>query len=288
MPTVSTIGTRVSKWGEGPIWWHNRLIYVDIQGHHLVELDPATSEEIAYDIGERIGIAVPRAAGGYLCAGDSGIYSFDPRTGEKIVLADPEAHKRPGNRFNDGKCDPVGRFWAGTISLTKTIGDANLYCYDTNGQLSLKVAEVTNSNGLCWNAAADTFYYIDSPTRQIRAYDFDQACGTIDNARVVVDTELQGFDSTPDGMTIDAEDKLWVAFCHGGSVARFDSASGQVLQKIDIPAVETTACAFGGEQLDRLFVTTGLKKDLDEPEAGKVFVIDGLDVKGVPTSPFGA
>ncbi|MFU8847624.1 MAG: SMP-30/gluconolactonase/LRE family protein [Opitutales bacterium] len=285
-PKLSTVGSRKSRWGEGPIWWQNALIYVDIEGHALVELDPESGEETVYDMGERIGTVVPRASGGYLCAGDSGIYSFEPATGQKKLLADPEADKRPDNRFNDGKCDPEGRFWAGTISLTKKTGSANLYCYDTEGQLHLKIPQVTNSNGICWNAAAHTLYYIDTPTRRIQAYDYDRQSGRIVEAGTIVDTEAAGYKSSPDGMTIDAEDKLWVAFCHGGCVVRFDPKTGKKMQQIDLPAVETTACAFGGENLDRLFVTTGVKADAGEPEAGKVFVIDGLGVHGVHAKAF--
>lgn len=284
--TVSTIGSRVSKWGEGPIWTNGKLVYVDIEGHALVELDPESGEETTYAIGERIGTVVPREGGGYLCAGDSGIFSFDPANGAKVNLADPEAAKRPDNRFNDGKCDPVGRFWAGTISLVKNTGDANLYCFDEKGDLSLKVPEVTNSNGICWNAAADTMYYIDTPLQQVRAYDFDKSTGEISNARVVVDTKAAGYDSSPDGMTIDAEGNIWVAFCHGGCVVRFDPESGAKLQQVDIPAVETTACAFGGPRLDRLFVTTGIHKSKVEADAGKVFVVDGLGVCGVAANAY--
>ena len=149
-----------------------------------------------------------------------------------------------------------------------------------------KVPEVTNSNGICWNAAADTLYYIDTPTRQVRAYAFDAATGAISQARVVIDTAAAGFESSPDGMTIDAEDKLWIAFCHGGCVARFDPSSGEMLQRVDLPAIETTACAFGGPQMDRLFVTTGIHKTLDEADAGKIFVIDGLGVCGAPTNAY--
>ncbi|PXA03184.1 gluconolaconase [Coraliomargarita sinensis] len=284
--TVKTIGSRISKWGEGPIWWQDKLVYVDIERHALIELAPESGAETVYEIGERIGTVVPRASGGYLCAGDSGIYSFDPATGDKQNLADPEAEKRPDNRFNDGKCDPAGRFWAGTISLVKKTGDAKLYRLDENHDLSVQIFGVTNSNGICWNAAANRMYYIDTPTREIRAYDFDSKSGRIADAGVIVDTEAAGYDSSPDGMTIDTEDKVWVAFCHGGCVVRFDPKTGEKLQQVDIPAVETTACAFGGPELDRLFVTTGIKKDADEPDAGKVFVVDGLGVQGVHTNAY--
>ena len=162
--TLQTIGTRISKWGEGPIWWNDKLIYVDIEGHQLISLDPATGKEQVWDVGERIGTVVPHTSGGFLYAGDSGIIAFDPTSGTKQNLADPEPEKRATNRFNDGKCDPAGRFWAGTISLVKNIGDAALYMLDTDGALHLKVDEVTNSNGICWNAGATKMYYIDTMT----------------------------------------------------------------------------------------------------------------------------
>jgi len=285
-PTVQVAGPRVSQWGEGPIWWDNTLLYVDIEGHDLVRLDPATGEETAWTVGERIGTVVPRASGGVVYAGDNGIIAFDPASGTKQTLADPEPDKRPDNRFNDGKCDPAGRFWAGTISLVKKTGDASLYMLDLDGQLQTKLPEVTNSNGLCWNAARTVMYYIDTPTKQVSAFDYDDTTGAISHRRTVVDTGALGLEGSPDGMTIDAEDKIWVAFCHGGSVRRFDPESGEVLVKVDVPAVETTACAFGGPNLERLFVTTGIKKGADEPDGGKVFVIDGLGVQGAPAFAF--
>jgi sugar lactone lactonase YvrE len=284
--TITSIGTRTSKWGEGPIWWNNQLIYVDINGHTLVCLNPETGEETSWDIGERIGTVVPRSSGGYLYAGDTGINTFDPVSGEKQNLADPEADKRPNNRFNDGKCDPAGRFWAGTISLVKEEGSAALYCLETNGALSVKIDQVTNSNGICWSADAQTMYYIDTPTQQISAYDFDNNTGNISNHRTIVDTNAKGFASSPDGMTIDANGNLWVAFCHGGCVVCFEPDSAKILRRVDLPCIETTACAFGGPNLDRLFVTTGIRPGMDEPGAGKVFVIDGLGVRGVPAVPY--
>ena len=280
--SIQTIGTRISKWGEGPIWFNDRLLYVDIEGHTLISLDPASGQERSWDVGERIGTVVPRASGGVLYAGDSGIVALNLSTGAKHALADPEPHKRASNRFNDGKCDPAGRFWAGTISLVKNIGDAALYMLDTAGALHLKVDEVTNSNGICWNANATKMYHIDTMTKQVRAYDYELDSGAITNPSIAIDTAAQGYDSSPDGMTIDADGNLWVAFCHGGCVTCFDPNSGQALRKVELPCVETTACAFGGPQLDRLFVTTGIHSSKQEADAGKVFVIDGLGVRGVP------
>lgn len=286
-PTVKTIGKQISQWGEGPIWWGNSLFYVDIAGNKLLRLKPDTSEETIWEIGERIGTIVPSEDDDeVIYAGDTGYVRFNLKTGSKTTLADPEASMRGKNRFNDGKCDPAGRFWAGTISMIKDTGSANLYCLDTDGSLLLKVSGVTNSNGICWTADATKMFYIDTPTQNVRAYDYDLKSGAISNARVVIDTAAHGYNSSPDGMTIDADGMLWVAFCHGACVVRFDPQKDKEIQRVDLPCIETTACTFGGENLDRLFVTTGIKADLDEPNAGKVFVIDGLGVKGVPAFAF--
>ena len=286
-PTTKTIGKRISQWGEGPIWWGNSLFYVDIAGNKLLRLKPDTSEETIWDIGERIGTIVPSEnEEEVIYAGDTGYVRFNLKTGSKTALADPEASMRGKNRFNDGKCDPAGRFWAGTISMVKDAGSANLYCLDTDGSLSLKISGVTNSNGICWSADATKMFYIDTPTQNVRAYDYDLESGAISKARVVVDTASHGYKSSPDGMTIDADGMLWVAFCHGACVVRFDPQTNKELQRVDLPCTETTACAFGGENLDRLFVTTGIKADLKEPDAGKVFVIDGLGIRGVPAFAF--
>lgn len=281
--TSQVIGNTVSLWGEGPIWWQEQLYYVDIEGCKLRTLQPDSDEEHEWGVGERIGTVVPtEKADEIIYAGDSGFILLNLKSGKKTPLADPESALRGTNRFNEGKCDPAGRFWAGTISMIKDTGTANLYCLDTDGSLSLKISGVTNSNGICWSPDATTMYYIDTPTQEIRAYDYDLATGEIENPHVVVDTAAHGYASSPDGMTIDTDGMLWVAFCHGGCVVRFDPAKDKELQRIDLPCIETTACAFGGANLDRLFVTTGVKAGLDEPEAGRVFVIDGLGVQGMP------
>lgn len=284
--SIQRIGKQVSQWGEGPIWWKEHLLYVDINGKQLIQLHPETGEETVWDIGERIGTVVPTDGDDVLYAGDTGYVRLNLKTGAKTPLGDPEAELRATNRFNDGKCDPAGRFWAGSISLVKNKGTANLYCLDTDGALSLKLKHLTNSNGICWSADAQTMYHIDTPTQQIRAFDYDQASGEIGNHRVAIDTAAKGYASSPDGMTIDVNGNLWVAFCHGGCVFCFDPAKDKELQRVDLPCIETTACAFGGPNLDRLFVTTGIKPGLDEPDAGRVFVVDGLGVQGVPAFPY--
>jgi sugar lactone lactonase YvrE len=282
-PIIQTIGNAVSQWGEGPIWWDSYLFYVDIESHLLRRLDPDSGDEAEWDVGERIGTVVPtKVPDEVVYAGDTGFVRFNLKTGVKTPLADPESALRGTNRFNDGKCDPDGRFWAGTISTVKKTGSANLYCLETDGRCTLKVSDVTNSNGICWSPDAHTMYYIDTPTREVRAYEYNKASGELGQSRIAVDTAAHGYSSSPDGMTIDADGMLWVAFCHGGCVVRFDPARDKQLLRVDVPCIETTACAFGGAKLDRLFVTTGIKPGMDEDEAGKVLVIDGLGVHGLP------
>ncbi len=123
---ISVAGTVTSKWGEGPIWVEGCLVYVDIEGHRVIRYHPQSGEEKVYEVGERVGTVVPRAAGGFVIAGDSGFHFLDETSGSLTPIGDPESEKE-NNRFNDGKCSPDGRFFAGTISLVKNQGDASLY-----------------------------------------------------------------------------------------------------------------------------------------------------------------
>ncbi|MEO0445664.1 MAG: SMP-30/gluconolactonase/LRE family protein [Verrucomicrobiota bacterium] len=277
-------GSRVSLWGEGPIWWENSLFYVDIEGHAVIRFEPGSEEE-SWDVGERVGTVVPRSQGGLVIAGDFGFSALDPRSGEKTLLADPEAEKRPDNRFNDGKCDPEGRFWAGTISTVKKTGDAALYTLFPDGSVKRQFEGVTNSNGLVWSADGTQFFYIDTPRKEVLLFDYDRAAGAIMNPRTFLSTEAKGYDSSPDGMAIDSLGNLWIAFCHGGCVASFDGENGNELDRIDFPCIETTAPAFGGPDRKTLYVTTGIKKGLAEPLAGRLFAVE-VDVAGAPSVPF--
>ena len=152
--------------------------------------------------------------------------------------------------------------------------------------LTLEVSGVTNSNGICWNASRTEMFYIDTPTLKVVAYEYQDQTGKLGGSRVAVNFKDLKLEGSPDGMTIDKKGMLWVALCHGGAVVQVNPDSGELLQKVELPCVETTACAFGGENLDRLFVTTGIHKTLTEKDAGKIFVIDGLGVSGVPAFPY--
>lgn len=279
---ISTVGNYRTTWGEGAIWWHGRLLYVDIEGHKVIRFDPVTGVEECWDVGQRVGTVVPRVSGGFVIAGDHGFAFLNDATGEVTPISDPEPDKKPDNRFNDGKCSPDGRFFAGTISLVKKAGDAKLYCLEHDGTVREAFGPVTNSNGIAWSADGHTVYYIDTPQREIFAFDYRN--GHLENLRTVVETGH--IDASPDGMTIDAGGNLWVAFCHAGCVACFDPRTGLEINRVNIPCVETTSCAFGGAELDELYITTGVHKSIEEADAGRLFVVRGLGVKGLPAYGF--
>jgi len=279
--TPEPVGTFTSKWGEGPVWYGDVLLYVDIEGHKIIRFNPVTGEEKAWDVGERVGTVVARDSGGLVFAGDKGISFLDTDTGAITPVVDPEADIET-NRFNDGKCDPAGRFWAGTMHLgPKRAPTASLYCLHTDLSIEKKFGPVTVSNGIVWTKDAQTMYYIDTPRKQVTAFDFDNATGAISNERVAIDLQqYQG--ASPDGMTIDSEDRLWIAFCHGGVVRCFDPKTAELKAEVTVPCAEVTACAFGGPDLGDLYITTGSEKDV--AVAGRLFVVrpgaTGVPAKG--------
>lgn len=281
--TPTPVGSHISKWGEGPIWHGNRLLYVDIEAHKIIAFDPSSGTEKIWDVGQRVGTVVPRASGGLVWAGDDGIFALDEASGKSTLICDPEADIET-NRFNDGKCDPAGRFWAGTMHLgPNRTATGSLWCLHADGRIERKFGPVTVSNGLVWTRDKRTMYYIDTPRKNVIAFDFDNDTGVISNERIAID--CQGFAGVPDGMTIDADDKLWIAFCHGGKVLCIDPHSAKVGHEISFPCIETTACAFGGEDLGDLYITTGLSGKSDEPLAGRVFVCRP-GARGVPSDSF--
>ncbi len=222
MISIEVVGKVESTWGEGPVWWKGALYYVDIEGHLVHRYSPETGEESSWKVGQRVGTVVPRENGGLIIAGDNGMLFLDPASGDLAPIADPEPEK-PDNRFNDGKCSPDGRLFAGTISLVKKEGDAKLYRLDPDLTLHEAYGPVTNSNGIVWSADGGTCFYIDTPSKEVKAFDYSE--GELSNMRVVVSTKHH--EASPDGMTIDADGNLWIAFCHGACVACFDPRSGE-------------------------------------------------------------
>jgi sugar lactone lactonase YvrE len=276
--------------GEGALWdaEHARLYWLDIVGHKVFSFDPRNRSNLAYDVGESVGTVVVTRNDKLLLALRSGIACLDPATGGISRIADPESDL-PGNRFNDGKCDPEGRFWVGTMVEKGPPGGASLYCLNTELVVTKKLGGVTISNGLVWTRDRRFFYYIDTPTHEIWGFDFDPAAGEIKNRRAVA--EIPRDLGAPDGMTIDEEDHLWVALWGGSSVVRVSPLTGQIDFRITLPAQNVTSCAFGGRELDELYITTA-RVGLDperrpaQPLAGSLFRAK-VPVRGVPSRRFG-
>ena len=275
--------------GEGPSWDARRqvLYWVDILSHELHIYDPAKNADRAFNVGQYVGAVAPRAHGGVMLALHHGLGAFDPDSEKLEIIHDPEAHL-PGNRFNDGKCDPAGRFWAGTLPLDNAPEKASLYCLDTDLTVRTMLTGVSNSNGLAWSQDGATMYYIDTPTLQVAAFDYDLASGAISNRRVAINipTEL-GF---PDGMCIDAEGMLWIGVWGSEEVSRWDPVSGRRVGGVRVPATQVTSCCFGGAELDELYITTAsMALDeaalADQPLAGGLFRARP-GVKGLPTFEF--
>lgn len=276
--------------GEGPVWLagEGRLAWVDITACALHILDPATGRDRVIPTGAVIGAAAPRASGGMIAALQTGFVFIDTATGLVTPICDPESDL-PGNRFNDGKCGPGGRFWAGSCSLNCDVpGAGTLYCLDRDLTARKVLGDLTISNGLTWSADHKTMYFIDTPTFEIWAFDYEIETGAIGNRRVAVSVpEDAGF---PDGMTIDAEGALWVAHWGASSVCRWDPGSGEKLEEIRFPVTNVSCCTFGGPDLDVMYVTSA-RGGLDEreleaqPLAGGVFQVKP-GVRGTETWEF--
>ena len=278
-----------AKLGEGPIWdYEKKLLYwIDIIKKEIYIFNPHTGTERIIKTGQMIGTIVPRKAGGMVLALENGFYFLDEETEQLTFIADPESDI-PGNRFNDGKCDPAGRFWAGTMSKGEGKGTGSLYCLNNDLSVSKKLDGVSISNGIVWSLDNRFMYYIDTPANEVWGFDYEAETGNISNKRIVVTIpEGEGF---PDGMAIDSEGMIWVTLWNGWKVSRWNPETGEKLGEIKVPAAQVTACAFGGEGLDELYITTasiGLSGEElgKQPDAGGLFSVK-IDVKGLPAYKF--
>jgi sugar lactone lactonase YvrE len=263
--------------GEGALWDNARarLLWVDIVQMRVGLFDPVSGVNQTLQLDSKVGTVVPTSRGDLLVAVQEGVARLDPRTGQLSGLRRPVDHDGRRIRFNDGKCDPQGRFWAGSMALDQSPKAAALYCFTADGAVTTAVRDVSISNGIVWSHDQRRMYYIDTPTRRIDVFDFDASTGQISKRRpaFVVPTEM-GY---PDGMTIDAEGMLWVALWGGSAVTRWDPQTGSLLEKVSVPTAHVTSCAFGGPELQSLFITTareGLSAQqlIEQPLAGSLFV----------------
>ena len=275
--------------GEGPVWddERGRLLWIDILDGLVHTFDPSDGSDTSVGVGRPVGAISLRTDGGLVLAMADGFGLSGPG-GADVELVAPVGAEDPSIRFNDGKCDPAGRFWAGTMAYDETPGVAALYRFDPDRRVQEMVTGVSISNGLAWSADGRTMFFSDTPTRRVDAFTFDAETGAIADRRPFLDLgDVPGF---PDGMAIDAEDCLWVAFWGGSAVRRY-RPDGTPDLVVDLPATNVTSCAFGGADRRDLFITSardGLAPEQlsTEPHAGAVFQCR-TDVPGASVSRFG-
>ena len=288
--TIQAIDKRLCILGEGPVWHpeSGTIYWIDIvqgqiHGHQL-----SSGSTTTLDVKDMIGSFAFTNDGRIIAALQKGIVFINPKTGEQELIGDPEAHL-PQNRFNDGKCDPAGRFFAGTLPLSEDHPGGNLYRVDKDLSIHKLLEGCTISNGLCWSHDHRYFYFIDTPTLRVDRFDYDIRTGSISNRTTIITIDPK--EGYPDGMTIDTAGMLWIAHWGGWQVTRWDPATGQKIHSIHLPVSQVTSLCFGGEKLDTLFVTSarrGLSDDalMEEPLAGATFIITDIPFKGNPFTTF--
>jgi sugar lactone lactonase YvrE len=276
--------TQPAVLAESPVWDSRRqsLLWVDIISGHVHRYDPFTGEDAVTDVGVPVGAVAVRRDGGLILAAARGFAFLDERTGAlEWLWADAR-----GDRMNDGKCDPAGRFLAGTLTSARVAGAAALYRLDTDGRVSVLIENVTLSNGLGWSPDATRLYFADTPLERVDVLDYDVSTGTVRARRVFAD--LRDVAGRPDGLTVDADGGVWIAMARGGTVRRY-TPDGQLDHVIELPVPLVTSVTFGGAELADLYVTTSREglgpADLaDQPQAGAVFRIQAVGTRGLAAS----
>jgi sugar lactone lactonase YvrE len=287
--SVELIVDSKSLLGEGPAWDREKelLYWVDILQKEIHRYDPVQHENTTIQIGQSPGAIAPRDSGEVVLALENGFYFYNWMSDQLEPIDDPESHL-PNNRFNDGKCDPAGRFWAGTMDQEENERTGTLYCMDTDLSVREKVRGVGISNGIAWSPDHTKMYYIDTPTKQVYQYNYDKETGAISDPLSIISFEEEK--GAPDGMTIDEEGMLWIAHFGGAKVSRWNPSKGEKVEEIAIPALNVTCCVFGGKDMNELFITTA-RKDMSEaklkeyPQAGGLFKVK-TNVRGCESYPF--
>ncbi len=274
--------------GEGPVWdaEQQRLVWLDILPGLVHRFDPATGGGYVFGVGKPVGSAGLRHGGGLVLAVEDGFALLDPgwQRLDQVVYVE---HPGPRAWFNEGKCDPAGRFLDGTMAYDLTPGAGSVYRLGADLAITKLFGGVTISNGLAWTADGATLYYIDSPTQSVDAFDYDTETGRLGNRRRVVDIPAAA--GLPDGMTIDTDGCLWVALYGGSAVHRY-TPDGRLDTVLSFPASNITCPVFGGPGLDMLYVTSA-RDGLDErqlaaqPHAGALFAA-AAGARGLPAHRF--
>lgn len=271
--------------GEGPTWdgESGRLLWVDILASEVHSFDPASRQDSVFRTQQHVGAAKPRAGAGLVVNLRDGVGLYD-RDGSFRWLADLAVE---GCRGNDAAVDAAGSLWAGTMRYDEAPGGGRLYRVAPGSEVVTVLDGVTVSNGVGWSPDGRRMYYADTPTRRLDVFDVDPGTGLVAGRRPFL--ELEGVAGFPDGLAVDAEGCVWVAFWDGGAVRRWTPA-GELDRTVEVPAARTTACAFGGPGLEDLYITTATV-GLDagqlaaQPLAGSIFVLPGAG-PGLPGHAF--
>lgn len=274
---------------ESPVWSvsEQTLHWVDVEGR-LVQRRDASGEIAQWPMPEATGCIGLRRGGGLVAAMRTGFHTLDTDSGALTLILDPEADL-PENRFNDGKVDRRGRFWAGSKHITdRSRATGALWRLDGAGGCARMDEGFTCTNGIAWSADDRTMYLCDTWVRRIYAYDFDVEAGAVADRRLFA--ELSPEEGYPDGLTVDAENFVWSARFDGGGVARY-APDGTLDRFVALPVRNVTSVMFGGADLATLFITTArfhlTEAELDaQPGAGHIFAIEP-GVKGLSEPEFG-
>ena len=279
--------------GESPVWHpgQQRLYWIDIQGKKIHRFDPRTRQNESFSLPEIVTCIQLCSTGGLVLTLKKNFAFFDP-TAQHVEKLQGVEGDLPDNRFNDGKCDPQGRFWAGTMDAKQwDKPSGNLYRMERNLEVTKMQSQVICSNGSGWSPDGRTMYYTESFRYAIFAYDFDAANGTIENRRVFAeisdeDRKAGGF---PDGMTVDAEGFIWSNQVGVGKIVRYDP-QGKIERIVEMPVPRATDCTFGGENLETLFITSARETMTPEqlekaPLSGSLFAVE-TGIKGLLSTPF--
>jgi sugar lactone lactonase YvrE len=267
--------------GEGPVWDAalGELVWVDIEGG-LVHRRGAGEAVVSIDVGQPIGCAVPRAAGGLALALRDGFALMPPGGRPRLVAAVEQ--ERPDTRMNDGACDSRGRLWAGTMSLRGDTRTASLYRLDADLTATRVLPGLSISNGLGWSPDDRLMYHVDTPRGRIDVYEFDAERGVIGARRAAIPVAPER--GRPDGLAVDAEGGIWVALWGGGAVQRY-TPEGRPDARIELSVSQVTSCCFGDTDLGTLYITTAARGTSREPLAGSVFSCRP-GVQGLPATRF--
>lgn len=258
--------------GEGSIWHptRNSLFWVDIEGKALYEYVPAMKDCRRWEFDRMVSTVVPETDSTVIVSLQNEILRVNLNNGATTSIA-PIPDNNGKIRCNDGKCDPSGRLWVGTMGFGAPKGAASLYRVIADGTVTTMLSDVTISNGIVWSANKKYMYYNDTPTRKIARYRYDDKTGDILYDGIAV--RIPEGTGSPDGMTIDCNDNLWVAQWGGGGVYCYNPYTSELLTKVVVPAPHVASCAFGGENLDELYITTA-RAGLS-PEQLKEFPLSG-------------